>query len=185
MLFITTSLLFTSEAELSGPSENPGNLEHWQQIITPYNNRVKEGRKDNKKKTAFPSIPSFPSPLGGHISSLHATDDSLIVTMDVAQFRGPDDLKISVVGQFIVVEGKHGEKQDEFGTIERHFIRKFNLPRNVQPEGVSSKLTSDGTLTIEAIPLRPKEGSPARAIPIKIVGGAPPAPSEAKAEEAK
>uniref|UniRef100_A0A7I4YL55 SHSP domain-containing protein n=1 Tax=Haemonchus contortus TaxID=6289 RepID=A0A7I4YL55_HAECO len=136
--------------------------------------------------TAFPSIPSFPSPLGGHISSLHATDDSLIVTMDVAQFRGPDDLKISVVGQFIVVEGKHGEKQDEFGTIERHFIRKFNLPRNVQPEGVSSKLTSDGTLTIEAIPLRPKEGSPARAIPIKIVsGGAPSAPSEAKAEEAK
>ncbi|KAK6051470.1 hypothetical protein COOONC_11025 [Cooperia oncophora] len=67
--------------------------------------------------------------------------------------------------------------------------RKFNLPRNVQPEGVSSKLTSDGTLTIEAIPLRPKEGSPARAIPIKIVGGGTPAqasPStETKSEEAK
>ncbi|KAK5967193.1 Alpha-crystallin B chain [Trichostrongylus colubriformis] len=145
------------------------------------------------QSTTFPShilptsFPSFPSPLGGHISSLHATDDSLIVTMDVAQFKGPDDLKISVIGQFIVVEGKHGEKQDEFGTIERHFIRKFNLPRNVQPEGVSSKLTSDGVLTIEAIPLKPKEGSPARAIPIKIVGSPAPAAqsTETKTEEAK
>ncbi|KAJ1366514.1 hypothetical protein KIN20_027192 [Parelaphostrongylus tenuis] len=118
------------------------------------------------------SFPSFPSTFGGNISSIHATDESLTATMDVSQFAA-DDLKlsVSVVGQFIVVEGKHPEKADEFGFIERHFIRKFNLPRNVQPEGVSSNLTSDGTLTIQAFPLKPKDGSPARAIPIKIVSG--------------
>ncbi|VDM63151.1 unnamed protein product [Angiostrongylus costaricensis] len=105
-------------------------------------------------------------------------------------------LQVSVIGQFIVVEGKHPEKADEFGFIERHFIRykkifsnslKFNLPRNVQPEGVSSNLTSDGTLTIQAFPLKPKDGSPARAIPIKIVSGSSTnnPNSDAKTEESK
>ncbi|RCN30362.1 Hsp20/alpha crystallin family protein [Ancylostoma caninum] len=97
--------------------------------------------------------------------------------------------QVSVIGQFIVVEGRHPEKQDEFGTIERHFIRKFNLPRGVQPEGVSSNLTSDGTLTIQALPLKPKDGSPARAIPIKIVSGpsdgAAPTTQDGKMEENK
>ncbi|ETN83643.1 Hsp20/alpha crystallin family protein [Necator americanus] len=123
------------------------------------------------------TFPSFQTSFGGNVSSFHSTDDSLNVTMDVSQYK-PDDLKlsfeiyqtVSVIGQFIVVEAKHPEKQDEFGFIERHFIRKFNLPRGVQPEGVSSNLTSDGTLTIQALPLKPKDGSPARAIPIKIVG---------------
>ncbi|WKY05878.1 hypothetical protein Q1695_006245 [Nippostrongylus brasiliensis] len=95
--------------------------------------------------------------------------------------------QVSVIGQFIVVEGKHPEKPDEFGTIERHFIRKFNLPRNVQPEGVSSNLTGDGTLSIKAEPPKPKEGSPARPIPIKIVRGSSPAPTpaeETKTEDA-
>ncbi|KAE9418891.1 hypothetical protein Angca_008233, partial [Angiostrongylus cantonensis] len=108
------------------------------------------------------SFPSFPSTFGGNISSIHATDESLTATMDVSQFAADDlkvgtcQLQVSVIGQFIVVEAKHPEKADEFGFIERHFIRKFNLPRNVQPEGVSSNLTSDGTLTIQAFPLKPK-----------------------------
>ncbi|EYC22461.1 hypothetical protein Y032_0017g3364 [Ancylostoma ceylanicum] len=66
---------------------------------------------------------------------------------------------------------------------------KFNLPRGVQPEGVSSNLTSDGTLTIQALPLKPKDGSPARAIPIKIVSGpsdgAAPNAQDGKTEENK
>ncbi|KJH52677.1 hypothetical protein DICVIV_01138 [Dictyocaulus viviparus] len=37
------------------------------------------------------------------------------------------ELKVSVIGQFIVIEGKHPEKADEFGFIERHFIRNPNL----------------------------------------------------------
>ncbi|VDP01931.1 unnamed protein product [Heligmosomoides polygyrus] len=153
------------------------------------------------------SFSSFNTSLGGHIVSVNASDDSLAVSMDVSHFNA-DDLKlslylslqsailktteietyVSVIGQFIVVEGKHPEKPDEFGTIERHFIRKFNLPRNVQPEGVSSNLSGDGILSIKAEPLKPKDGSPARAIPIKIVGGgttpAPPA-QEMKTEETK
>ncbi|CAJ0604086.1 unnamed protein product [Cylicocyclus nassatus] len=167
---------------------------------------------------SFPSFPTSAS-FGGNVSSIHVTDDTLSATMDVSQYKAEDlklsrqfskiflTLQItnhvdfgtvpewiyfsgvSVVGNKIVVEGKHPEIADEFGTIERHFIRKFNLPRGVEPEGVSSNLTNDGILTIQALPLRPKDGSPARAIPIKIISGktdgtASPA-QDGKAEEKK
>uniref|UniRef100_A0A1I7XE03 SHSP domain-containing protein n=1 Tax=Heterorhabditis bacteriophora TaxID=37862 RepID=A0A1I7XE03_HETBA len=117
-----------------------------------------------------PSFSSFPSSysFGGNIGSVHTTDDSFTATLDLSQFK-PEDLKVSVIGQYIVIEGKHGEKEDELGLIERHFIRKFALPKNIQPEDVTSNLTSEGTLTVQAFPPKPKESSPARSIPIKIV----------------
>jgi crystallin alpha B len=89
-------------------------------------------------------------------------------TLDVSGFA-PEDLKVSVVGQFVVVEAKHPEKQDQLGFIERSFIRKFNLPRNASPESVVSNLTSDGQLTITAQSSKAKEQSPPKTIPIKVV----------------
>lgn len=88
--------------------------------------------------------------------------------------------QVSVIGSFIVVEGRHPEKSDELGLIERFFVRKFALPRGVQPEAVTSSLSSDGALSIQALPPpkrvcpllsphSPQENSPARTIPIKIV----------------
>lgn len=77
--------------------------------------------------------------------------------------------QVSVIGQFVVVEAKHPEKQDQLGFIERSFTRKFNLPRNASPESVVSNLTSDGQLTITAQSNKAKEQSPPKTIPIKVV----------------
>jgi len=71
-----------------------------------------------------------------------------------------------------VVEGRHAEKTDELGSIERHFVRKFQLPRLASPETVTSNLTADGQLTVTAEAPRMKSDSPARTIPIKVVAGA-------------
>lgn len=50
----------------------------------------------------------------------------------------------------MVVEGKHEEKADEHGYISRHFVRKYLLPADTEPEQVASTLSSDGVLTITA-----------------------------------
>ncbi|CAD6191290.1 unnamed protein product [Caenorhabditis auriculariae] len=116
----------------------------------------------------------------GQVSSFHATDDSFFASLDVSAYD--DDLmKVSVVGQQIVVEAHQSEKSDEMGTIERTFTRKFALPKNVQPESVTSQLTTDGILTIKALPPN-KETTPARQIQIKIVNNNP---QEASNESAK
>ncbi|KAL3068558.1 hypothetical protein niasHT_030849 [Heterodera trifolii] len=100
--------------------------------------------------------------------SFHSSDDSLSVSMDCAMFA-PEELKVSVVGNQIVVEGKHGEKQDSLGSIERQFVRKFAMPRNATADSVNSNLTSDGMLTVTASAPKAKDNSPIRTIPVKIV----------------
>ncbi|GLG94658.1 Alpha-crystallin A chain, partial [Gryllus bimaculatus] len=49
------------------------------------------------------------------------------VNLDVQQFK-PDDLNVRVIDNLVVVEGKHGERQDEHGYISREFQRKYVLP---------------------------------------------------------
>ncbi|GMS96852.1 hypothetical protein PENTCL1PPCAC_19027, partial [Pristionchus entomophagus] len=107
------------------------------------------------------------SGFGGSFQSIKTTDDSISVTMDVKDYK-PDELKVSVIGQSIVIEAKHGEKKDDFGTIERHFIRRIPLPKGVAPEAVTSTLTTEGALSIVALPPKPKDPSPPRSIPIKV-----------------
>ncbi|KAH7731068.1 Hsp20/alpha crystallin family protein [Aphelenchoides avenae] len=130
--------------------------------------------------TAIPGFPpatvgasSFITPHNYHFGtstsgSFHSSDDSFSATLDVSAFA-PEDLKVSVVGQHIVIEAKHPEKQDSLGLIERHFVRKFQLPKHVAADAVTSNLTADGQLTVYAEPPKPKENSPARSIPIKIL----------------
>ena len=87
--------------------------------------------------------------------SFHASDDSFSATLDVSAYA-PEDLKVSVVGRHIVIEAKHPEKADELGLIERSFTRKLLLPKNADPESVSSNLSSDGLLTVQVLPPKPK-----------------------------
>ena len=75
--------------------------------------------------------------------------------MDIQQFT-PDEITVKVVDKFIVVEGKHEEKQDEHGFIARQFIRKYLVPEQCDLEEVRSTLSSDGVLTIVA----PKKHDP-------------------------
>ena len=90
------------------------------------------------------------------------TDDKKMeVSLDTAQYR-PDELKISVSGGAITVEGKHEEKaEDGSKMVSRQFIRKYTLPAGAKPEDVVSNLSSDGVLVITA-----KKSNPA--IEVKI-----------------
>ena len=87
--------------------------------------------------------------------------------------------QVTTSGRQLVIEGKHEEKSDEHGQIERHFIRKYALPKEVNVENVVSHLSKEGVLTVSA-PKNAIEGPAVRTIPIQ------PAPEETKpVEEAK
>jgi crystallin alpha B len=77
------------------------------------------------------------------------------VNLDVQQFK-PDELTVKTLNNFIVVEGKHEERQDEHGFISRQFQRRYKLPNDIEPDTVVSHLSSDGVLTISA----PKKALP-------------------------
>ena len=65
------------------------------------------------------------------------------------QFK-PEEINVKVVDKYVVVEGKHEEKQDEHGWISRQFTRKYMIPEQCDVEQVSSSLSSDGVLSITA-----------------------------------
>lgn len=99
-------------------------------------------------------------------STINKGDDKFEVILDVAQFE-PQEITVKTTEKFIVVEGKHEEKQDEHGFVSRQFTRKYMLPAGHQPDDVFSSLSSDGVLTVTA----PKKALPApnaeRSVPIQ------------------
>uniref|UniRef100_A0A336LY47 CSON004436 protein n=1 Tax=Culicoides sonorensis TaxID=179676 RepID=A0A336LY47_CULSO len=102
-------------------------------------------------------------------STINKGDDKFEVILDVAQFE-PSDITVKTTDKFIIVEGKHEEKQDEHGFVSRQFTRKYLLPAGYNPDDVYSSLSSDGVLTVTA----PKKALPPpnqeRAVPIKQTG---------------
>jgi crystallin alpha B len=71
------------------------------------------------------------------------------VILDVQQFA-PDEIKVKLAGNSVIVEAEHEEKQDEHGYISRRFARRYVLPSSHDLMGVTSTLSSDGILTITA-----------------------------------
>ncbi|CAG2059385.1 unnamed protein product [Timema podura] len=83
------------------------------------------------------------------VSNIKNDKDSFQVSLDVQQFK-PEEISVKTVDNYIVVEGKHEERKDEHGFISRQFQRRYLLPEGVDPQAVTSKLTSDGVLSISA-----------------------------------
>ncbi|KAK7571808.1 hypothetical protein V9T40_014280 [Parthenolecanium corni] len=98
------------------------------------------------------------------VSSITRDKDSFKVNLDVQQFK-PEEINVKVVDDFIVVDGKHEERQDKHGFISRQFTRKYKLPPNVNVDAIQSKLSSDGILSIVA-PKKAIESGPSRSIPV-------------------
>lgn len=101
-------------------------------------------------------------------SSIKIDKDKWQINVDVQHFA-PDEITVKISNGFIVVEGKHEEKQDEHGFISRQFVRRFKLPEESNPDTVESRLSSDGILTVVA----PRKGEAAkgeRAVPITHTG---------------
>ncbi|KAH8302783.1 hypothetical protein KR044_010735 [Drosophila immigrans] len=82
--------------------------------------------------------------------------DGFQVCMDVAQFK-PSELSVKVVDKTVIVEGKHEEREDGHGMIQRHFVRKYTLPKEYDGNEVVSTVSSDGVLTLKAPPPADKE----------------------------
>ncbi|XP_023304391.2 heat shock protein 23-like [Lucilia cuprina] len=97
--------------------------------------------------------------------------DGFQVCMDVAQFK-PSELKVKVVDNCVVVEGKHEEREDQHGFIQRHFVRRYVLPKGYDADKVVSTLSSDGVLTVSVPKPVEEEKTKERIIQIQQTGPA-------------
>ncbi|XP_019880506.1 protein lethal(2)essential for life isoform X2 [Aethina tumida] len=104
-------------------------------------------------------------------STIQQDKDKFQVILDVQQFA-PNEITVKTSGSSIVVEGKHEEKQDEHGYISRHFVRRYILPSDHDINQVSSSLSSDGILTVNAPKKSLQPQNTDRVVPIEHTGPA-------------
>lgn len=76
--------------------------------------------------------------------------------VDVHLFE-PKEVSVKTIDHVIVVECSHDTKEDSHGFVERHFVRKFNLPNEYDMSTVKSTLSKDGILHLE-VPKSPTQG---------------------------
>lgn len=104
------------------------------------------------------------------VSQVHLSkQDGFEVKLDVQQFT-PEEVTVKTVDKFVVIEGKHEEKQDEHGYITRHFTRKYLLPEWVKTDGVQCNLSSDGVLTVTAPKVEALTDAKEKVLPINLTG---------------
>lgn len=102
-------------------------------------------------------------------STVHLDHNRFQASLDVQQFK-PEEITVKVTADNVItVEGKHEEKEDEHGFIQRHFVRRYVLPKNCHMDKIESKLSSDGVLTITA-PTHEKMEVEHKEIPITHTG---------------
>ncbi|GFY62996.1 protein lethal(2)essential for life [Trichonephila inaurata madagascariensis] len=82
-------------------------------------------------------------------SEVKNDDNQFQVSLNVKQFK-PEEIEVKIVDNYIIIHGKHEEKNDEHGFVAREFTRKYMLPQNCQAETVTSSLSPDGVLSILA-----------------------------------
>jgi len=90
--------------------------------------------------------------------------NKLEIKLDVHDYK-PEELWVKTTHHTLVIHGKHEEKDEKDGKhhVKREFTRKFLLPAEVDPQTVSSSLTKDGMLMVEA-PKKAIEHKPAERI---------------------
>nr|CAD7398815.1 unnamed protein product [Timema poppensis] len=105
----------------------------------------------------------------GGVSSITTEKDKFQVILDVQQFS-PSEITVKTVGNEVIVEAKHEEKQDEHGYVSRHFLRRYLLPTDIEVKDVVSSLSSDGVLTVTAPKKLPPLPAGERSVPIIQTG---------------
>ncbi len=89
---------------------------------------------------------------------------TLRLRFNVHQYR-PEEVTVKTVDNRLYVHAKHEEKSPQ-RTVYREYNQEFMLPRGTNPEAISSSLSVDGVLTVEA-PLPALEAGPSqRPMPI-------------------
>ena len=80
--------------------------------------------------------------------NLHFSKDGFQASVDVHHFQ-PNEITVKTVDNTVIIEGKHQERDDGHGSVERHFVRKYVLPKEYDMNHVHSNLSTDGVLTIK------------------------------------
>lgn len=83
--------------------------------------------------------------------NLHFGKDGFQACVDVHHFQ-PSEISVKTLDNVVVIEGKHEERDDGHGSVQRHFVRKYSLPKEYDMNSVQSSLSSDGVLTVRAPP---------------------------------
>jgi HSP20 family molecular chaperone IbpA len=93
------------------------------------------------------------------------------VKVDVHQFL-PQELKVKVAENYVVVEGHHEEREDQHGLISRNFKRRYRLPENVKDDQLICDLSVDGVMLIRVPRLVESHHDPnaAKLVPIHLTG---------------
>ncbi|XP_016417746.1 alpha-crystallin A chain-like [Sinocyclocheilus rhinocerous] len=90
-------------------------------------------------------------PVSEHTGAAQVTCDhnGFTVQVDVKHFS-PEDLLVKVVGDYVVVEGKHEQKKDGSGLVTRQFNRRYRIPNGVDIMALESAISTEGMLVISA-----------------------------------
>ncbi|XP_018605477.1 alpha-crystallin A chain-like [Scleropages formosus] len=83
------------------------------------------------------------------ISEVRSDREKFMVYLDVKHFS-PDELNVKVMDDYVEIQGKHGERQDDHGYVSREFRRRYRLPSNVDQSAITCTLTYEGLLTLSA-----------------------------------
>ncbi|CAB3400382.1 unnamed protein product [Caenorhabditis bovis] len=73
---------------------------------------------------------------------------TLRLRFDVAQYK-PEEVTVKTIDNRLLVHARHEEKTPQ-RTVFREYNQEFMLPRGTNPEQISSTLSTDGILTVEA-----------------------------------
>ncbi|KAK7500120.1 hypothetical protein BaRGS_00008667 [Batillaria attramentaria] len=98
------------------------------------------------------------------MSEVVNNENEFRIGLDVRQFK-PEELKVTTKDNRVIINAKHEERPDEHGYIMREFTRQYVLPKDVDPNTVTSGLSPDGVLTVKA-PKKALEAPQERSIPI-------------------
>lgn len=91
------------------------------------------------------------------------------VNMNVKRFK-PEELKIKVNKNYILVEGRHKESNDDrHKFVANHFVQRFVLPAGCNQDEVSAVLKPNGVLSITAPKHELPPPPPEREVPIIVL----------------
>ncbi|KAL7838377.1 hypothetical protein AOLI_G00267810 [Acnodon oligacanthus] len=93
-----------------------------------------------------------PSSGGGQqrqISQAQCDSKTWKISLDVSHFCA-EEIVVKTNEGYLEITGKHEERQDEHGIISRSFTRKYKLPAEVDLHQMSSTLSPEGILSVEA-----------------------------------
>ncbi|XP_030648661.1 heat shock protein beta-1 [Chanos chanos] len=119
---------------------------------------------------ASPYARALSRQLSTGMSEIKQTQDTWKVSLDVNHFA-PEELTVKTKDGVVEITGKHEERRDEHGYVSRCFTRKYTLPPGADVEKVSSCLSPEGVLTVEAPLPKPAIQGSEITIPVNVGSG--------------